>query len=205
MYALFILCTVFNTIVMLNLLIAIISETFSLVKENALNASYQEMASMIAENAYLIPEKIKRTYAEKNRNLMIVTDLEGEMEDDSDEVLQNIELLRKNMQKKIGSVSKDIKKIKTALYKQELWQEAQEYKTQQILAMLERMPANRDNDVHSSRNDGESFLGNSMMLGTGGGSNKMASLMRGSIKNTLTAKAMEKRFTMLLKKPGSGL
>jgi len=40
---------------------------------------------MIAENSYLIPDKIKQSYAEKNRNLMIVTDLENEMEDDSDE------------------------------------------------------------------------------------------------------------------------
>lgn len=38
--ALLIICTLFNTIVMLNLLIAIISETFSMVKENAENASY---------------------------------------------------------------------------------------------------------------------------------------------------------------------
>lgn len=39
-YTLFILCTIFNTIVMLNLLIAIISESFAFVKENAANASY---------------------------------------------------------------------------------------------------------------------------------------------------------------------
>jgi hypothetical protein len=39
-YTLFIMCTVFNTIVMLNLLIAIISETFTVVKENSENASY---------------------------------------------------------------------------------------------------------------------------------------------------------------------
>jgi hypothetical protein len=58
-YALFIMCTLFNTIVMLNLLIAIISETFSTVKENASNAAYQEMASMIAENSYLIPDHVK--------------------------------------------------------------------------------------------------------------------------------------------------
>jgi hypothetical protein len=38
--AFFLTCTVFNTIVMLNLLIAIISETFAQVKENAANASY---------------------------------------------------------------------------------------------------------------------------------------------------------------------
>jgi hypothetical protein len=52
----FIVCTVFNTIVMLNLLIAIISETFEWVKKNAENASFQEMAALIAENSYLIPQ-----------------------------------------------------------------------------------------------------------------------------------------------------
>jgi uncharacterized membrane protein len=65
-YGLFIICTVFNTIIMLNLLIAIISETFAAVKENSENASYQEMAAMIAENAYLIPEKTKNEYAQTN-------------------------------------------------------------------------------------------------------------------------------------------
>lgn len=79
-YALFILCTIFNTIVMLNLLIAIISESFSYVKENASNASYQEMAGMIAENNYIIPENVKETYAELNRYIVVVTDLEAEIE-----------------------------------------------------------------------------------------------------------------------------
>lgn len=94
----FILCTLFNTIVMLNLLIAIISETFSHVKENALNASYQEMAAMIAENAYLIPDTVKQSYAQKNQLIVFVTDLEEDMEDDKkDEVLLKIDILRKNM------------------------------------------------------------------------------------------------------------
>lgn len=39
-YLMFILCTVFNNIVMLNLLIAIISESFCNVKDNARNATY---------------------------------------------------------------------------------------------------------------------------------------------------------------------
>lgn len=42
---------------------------------------------MISENSYLIPQKIKQEYAEKNRYLMIVTDLEGEMDSDQDEVV----------------------------------------------------------------------------------------------------------------------
>lgn len=56
----FIVCTVFNTIVMLNLLIAIIGETFSIVKSNAENAQFQEMAALISENSYLIPDYVKQ-------------------------------------------------------------------------------------------------------------------------------------------------
>ena len=69
---------------MLNLLIAIISETFAVVKENSENASYQEMASMIAENAYLIPDRLKECYADDNRYIMIVTDLDENMNDEED-------------------------------------------------------------------------------------------------------------------------
>jgi len=79
------------------------------------------MASMIAENSYLIPAKIKQDYAEKNRYLMIVTDLEGEMDDDQDEVVQSIEHLRKTIQGKITNLNKDMKKVKRALHKQEVW------------------------------------------------------------------------------------
>jgi len=128
-FALFIMCTLFNTIVMLNLLIAIISETFSHVKENAQNASYQEMASMIAENSYLIPDKIKTSYAEKNRYLMIVTDLENEMDDDKDEVAESIDHLRKALQGKVTKLQNDVSKVKKTLYKTEVWQEQQEYRT----------------------------------------------------------------------------
>ncbi len=77
MLTLFVICTLFNMIVMLNLLIAIISETFAVVKENAENASYQEMASMIGENNYLIPDSIKRNYANKHQYLMVLTEVEN--------------------------------------------------------------------------------------------------------------------------------
>ncbi len=42
---------------------------------------------MIAENSYLIPDTIKQKYALKNKYLMVVTDLEAEMDENSDEVL----------------------------------------------------------------------------------------------------------------------
>lgn len=56
---LFVLCTLFNMIVMFNLLIAIISETFSDVNSYAEEAGMQERASMIAENSYLVPISIR--------------------------------------------------------------------------------------------------------------------------------------------------
>jgi hypothetical protein len=62
-WILFLLCTVFNMIIMLNLLIAIISESFATVTSNASNAAYQEMSALIFENSYLIPYDVKKAYA----------------------------------------------------------------------------------------------------------------------------------------------
>ena len=56
---LYIFCTMFVMIVMLNLLISIISEIFSSVQQNSINEYYQEKASIIAENRYLILDEAK--------------------------------------------------------------------------------------------------------------------------------------------------
>lgn len=50
-------------IIMLNLLIAIISDTYARIANNAEQASYQEMARLIDENMYIVPRKVKKTYA----------------------------------------------------------------------------------------------------------------------------------------------
>jgi len=70
-YFFFFLSTVFNMIVMFNLLIAIISETFTNVNDNAVYAAFQEKANMVAENSYLIPEKEKDEACEDNCLLVI--------------------------------------------------------------------------------------------------------------------------------------
>ena len=57
------LCTLFNMIIMLNLLISIVGEAFGSVNSNSEPASYKEMAGLIAENAYLIPDSEKESYA----------------------------------------------------------------------------------------------------------------------------------------------
>jgi hypothetical protein len=62
-WILFLLCPLFNMIIMLNLLISIVSDSFSKVNDNANSAEYQEMASLIYESMYLIPQYAKRSYA----------------------------------------------------------------------------------------------------------------------------------------------
>ena len=59
----FVLCTILDMIVMLNLLIAIISDTYARVAGNADQAAYQEMAKLINENEFLIPHRIQKKYA----------------------------------------------------------------------------------------------------------------------------------------------
>ena len=54
-WVLFMISTVLNVIVLMNLLIAIISDSFARVNSNAGPASYQEMAALISENSYLVP------------------------------------------------------------------------------------------------------------------------------------------------------
>lgn len=56
--------TLFNMIVMLNLLISIIGSTYERVVENQESAAYQELACLIAENQHLIPPSFKRNYAQ---------------------------------------------------------------------------------------------------------------------------------------------
>lgn len=51
----FFLCTMFNMIIMLNLLISIISESYEKISANLKAAAYQEKTGMISENSFMIP------------------------------------------------------------------------------------------------------------------------------------------------------
>jgi hypothetical protein len=75
-WLLFILCILYTNIVMLNLLIAIISEAFALINDNAENANYQERASLIAENHYLIPAYRKKLFCPNGQYMVIVEEEE---------------------------------------------------------------------------------------------------------------------------------
>jgi hypothetical protein len=56
----FSICLLITNVVMLNLLIAIISESFNKINSNAVLANYQERARIISENSYLIPSYKKK-------------------------------------------------------------------------------------------------------------------------------------------------
>lgn len=91
----FFLCTVFNMIVMLNLLIAIISETFAKVNENAVYAGFQERANMVAENSYLVPNKVKAAQCEDNQFLVIAREKGEAQHEQKNPVVGKVDSLQK--------------------------------------------------------------------------------------------------------------
>lgn len=105
-FALFIICTVFNMIIMLNLLIAIISEAFAKVNSVSAQASYQEKAAMIAENAYLIPEKRKLMFCSENKYLLLAIDVEQELKENNDPVQKTLMEIRVGFELRLNEVEK---------------------------------------------------------------------------------------------------
>lgn len=79
-WLLYVLTMVYISIIMLNLLISIISDSFNRINSNAEASNYQEKASMISENEYLIPHRRKVAYSPLGHYLVkaheIVIDLE---------------------------------------------------------------------------------------------------------------------------------
>ena len=106
-WILFILVTMFNTIIMLNLLIAIISETYDNVNQKKEAAQYQEKARIIFENSYLIPEYRRVKHCQKNSLLLFVEKVVTEMKDetadetDFDKIMYRLKQIELNQQKNL--------------------------------------------------------------------------------------------------------
>ncbi len=100
-WILFLLCTLLNLVVMLNLLIAIISDTFSAVQLNSINAMYQQMASIIAENQYLIPIDALENFCKENTGLVIAEEVIQVIG------VQQVETLVTNLTEKIDKMMDD--------------------------------------------------------------------------------------------------
>lgn len=89
----FVLTLLIVNIVMLNLLIAIISEAFNKITENAEQAMYQERARIIAENGYLIPINKKIEFGGRGEYLAIANE-QIEVEDsDQQKIFEKLALL----------------------------------------------------------------------------------------------------------------
>ena len=94
---------------MLNLLIAIISETFATVQGNAENAGYQEKAKMIYDSGFLIPMGTRSRHCEANTYLLFVQRVTAaeQSEDKDDEDLNRMEILKKILKKVEGKDNDD--------------------------------------------------------------------------------------------------
>lgn len=106
----FFLCTMFNMIIMLNLLISIISESYEKISANLQAAAYQERAGMISENSFLIPQKRKDDFCEPNKYLVVSKDVSGEVSKDENEFDEALEGLRKQVNHKIDHTTKILKR-----------------------------------------------------------------------------------------------
>jgi hypothetical protein len=107
-WVLFILCTLFNMIIMMNLLIAIISESFAVVTSSSEQAAYREMADIISENTYLIPEKEQLAFCPPTgKYLLFATNKQEEVEqavsfeDQVEIVVEQIADKNREVQKKV--------------------------------------------------------------------------------------------------------
>jgi len=68
---------------------------------NFLSSGMSQMAAMIAENNYLVPERRMKTYAHPDRLLLVVTDLEHNKETFSDPVLDRIHDLKHELEDQV--------------------------------------------------------------------------------------------------------
>jgi len=113
----FIIATMFVVIVLLNLLIAIMGDSFSRVMENITNLSVREKVMMIAENEALfnrheIFQQSRYLIIFKEKNLESTAGgAEGQIASLKRIILDNINQVKTNIETKINENQKDLKKV----------------------------------------------------------------------------------------------
>ena len=68
---------------MLNLLISIISGFFGEINEKSVQANYQERARIIAENSYLIPNRVKHQMDDFDKYLILAKEVQEDEDNTS--------------------------------------------------------------------------------------------------------------------------
>lgn len=97
MWILFLMCTVFCMIIMMNLLIAIISESFANINSVSKQANYRERAKIICENLYLVPWSARVNYSAPNSYLLMAIDTEQELNEHQETVDSKLKVLKKRI------------------------------------------------------------------------------------------------------------
>lgn len=110
MWVLFILCTVLNMIIMMNLLIAIISESFANINSVSKQANYRERAKIISENLYLVPTWVLNSYSTKNSYLLMAIDTEKELLEHQETIDMKIETLKERIEEHNTELYEKLKK-----------------------------------------------------------------------------------------------
>lgn len=116
-WILFVCCALATNIVMLNLLIALISESFGKINSNSMSANYQERARLISENTYLIPSgRLQKLDAEKDSRYIILADETPEVQESliKEENMDVIKEANKEMEERF---MKELSQIKEMLEK----------------------------------------------------------------------------------------
>ena len=113
----FLMATFFNLIVMLNLLIAIISDTYTRIQEQKVQLAFQTKASIISDYLYLDVGKVE----ENQRNphdMMLIVAMESEKRDNDNlettnlsDVMKELKQLREKMTADIGEVKAQVRSI----------------------------------------------------------------------------------------------
>ena len=112
---LWLMCTLFNLIIMLNLLISIISESYEKISENIDAAAQQERASMVAENQFLIPTSRKKNFCPSNKYLVVALDTSEVEQGQQLDPASAVESLKKTVIGRIEQTDKKLEKVEDDL------------------------------------------------------------------------------------------
>ena len=104
----FLLASLFLIVIMLNLLIAIISDTFERVQGLAKQRMYQEFASLITENIHLLSEEQKLEFDNKGQYLYIAS-LEIDENNTADQWEGKIAEIKKQITKKSDLITQALR------------------------------------------------------------------------------------------------
>jgi hypothetical protein len=108
----FLLATLFLTIMMLNILIAVISDSYSRVEGTSIEEMYKNFADLIAENEYLVRDKFLKSH-DKMGDYLYIARLDKD--EGEDEVRSKLSEIRTNIVKKTENIEKLMREAQRTL------------------------------------------------------------------------------------------